>query len=164
MKIRIKAQDGFIRVSSLDEEHQKLLRDNKIFASYVSTNNSKYKSAVVEELAHGKQPLSYSKIISRFKQESDPVFKYLSGLSKRDLWIEINRNKEGSSDHPVSSHERAKRYNLGLVRFSYHHVGNSNSNEEILNKLDRSNTFEYFFYRSLDDLVNDIKRKVMKNE
>lgn len=168
MKIKIKqkfkALDGMINVKFLSKDYQELLHKHGINYNYISTNNSRHGSAVIQELFHDKVPLSYDEIIARFKEEKDEVFQYLSTLNSWDIWVEINRNPISSNNHPVSAHETAQKYNLGLYRFSHHHVANYNSERRYENYIDNQYIEYIYFYYSLDRLVEDIRKKVENYE
>ena len=156
VKVRIKAQDDYIRVGSLPEKDQALLKEKGMVYKYISYDARNNISRVLEELTHGKLPMSYSNVINALSSESGPEFEYLSKLNPHDLWIELNRN-DGNVN---KSKERATKLLLGLKRVSYHHVSNIGEGDTMRRVANRNDTKIIFFYYGLSRLITDIKEKL----
>ena len=156
VKIRIKAQDDYIRVGILPESDQALLKANGVPYKYVSYDARNKISRVLEEIKHGKQAMTYTNVINALKKEEGPEFQYLSKLNPHSLWIELNRN-DGNVN---KAKEHATKLLLGLKRVSYHHVSNVGEGDTMRKVANRNDTKIIFFYRGLSHLINDIKEKL----
>ena len=155
VKIKLKAQDDYIRVDTLSERHQNLLKAKGITYKYISFNRKKGHSQFLEELQHGKIAIPYNDIISRFKSEEGEIFKYLATLNPHSLWVEINRSKSNVN----MEKERNSKLHLGLKRFSFHHATNDGT-AEYITRGSNSGNIVIFFYKGIDKLIRDIKEKI----
>lgn len=155
MRVKLKGQDDYIRVDTLNDRDQNLLKAKGLNYKYISFNRRRGYSQVIEELQHGKVAIPFDDLISRLKSEDGEIFEYLSGLNPHQLWIEINRNKNNVN----MSKESWSKIHLGLKRLSYHHVTNTGT-KEYITRGQRGDNVVMFFYKGLDRLIKDIKEKI----
>lgn len=150
-----KAGDAMIKVSKLSSVDQKKIHELNPRLTFVSYDTKAEISRVVDMIDHGHSLFMGDEIRERFKKEPDEVFQYLSKLNDHDLWIEINRDETN-----VKASEPAQKYLLGLRRFAYHHASKIEDDRDIISFLPADKVTDIFHYRSLNTLVNHIRKKV----
>lgn len=156
-RVRLKGQDAFIRVEALSEADRQLVSRTVLKnAEYISWDAEKNFSQTIHTLKYNKTAFFRSDLDKAFKDQPEPIFQYLVGLSSHSLWIEINRTKNN-----VASWEKHKDWLFGLVRFEYHHfLRDTEYTEDVIPHVPYAPVV--FFYNSLPTLIEDIRREYNK--
>ena len=155
IKLKRKAEDAMVRVGSMSEEERNLIWKFNDKLTYVSFSYIHNSSPVIESMKGNKGLFMGDDVREAFRQEPEEVFQYLSTLNDKDLWIEINRHKRNITDE-----ETARRYQLGIRAFEFHHASIVPGYRSKVHKLPKEDTIFIFHYDSIDKLIADIREEM----